>query len=84
VATVVTGVFVGVGVIVAVCVDVGEGPVVGVLVGVGVWLGGPTVGDAVAVGVGPEASVSTSCGGELPSREENVAPLELSGNNTKS
>jgi hypothetical protein len=55
-----------------------------VAVGVGVWLGGPTVGDEVAVGVGPEASVSTSCGGELPSREENVAPLELSGNNTKS
>jgi hypothetical protein len=60
---------VGVGgtrVLVAVLVGVGEGPIVAVLVGVFVALGMDVF---VGVGDGPEAKVSTSCGGELPSRE---------------
>jgi hypothetical protein len=62
----------GTGVLVAVLVGVGEGPMVAVLVGVFVGvLVGVTVGIDVfvGVGVGPEAKVKTSCGAELPSRE---------------
>jgi hypothetical protein len=97
VATVLTGVFVGVGVSAGggvgddVAVDVGEGPVVGVGedvavgVSVGVLVGvgeGPVVG--VLLGVGPEVKVRTSWGGEAPSREEKETPSVLSARRTKS
>jgi hypothetical protein len=67
-------VFNGVLVRVGVLVGVAEGPMVAVFVGVAVLVG---------VFVGPEAKVSTSWGGELPSRESNLMPSLLSGNNTK-
>jgi hypothetical protein len=84
VTAVLTGVLVGVGVLVGgaeIFVGVGEGPVVGVgdavavgvsVGGAGVFVGvgeGPVVGVLVAVAVGPEAKVRTSWGGEAPSRE---------------
>jgi hypothetical protein len=92
------GVLVAVGrlVGVAVLVGVGEGPTVAVFVGVPVGVFVPVavevlVAVAVAVGVpvlvgvavGPEANVSTSCGGEVPSREWKEAPSVLSGNTAK-
>jgi hypothetical protein len=72
---------VGVGVGVAVGVGVGVGAVVGVAVGAGVGVGAivggggaVAVGAAVGVAVGAGVPVvSTSCGGFVPSRLENVA-----------
>jgi hypothetical protein len=72
----VVGVLVGVEVWVA----VGEGPVVGVRVWVGVFV---CVAVLVGVGDGPVGKVTTSCGGEPPSRELKTAPSVLSGRRAK-
>src|SRR3954471_22213717 len=71
-----------VGTVVGVLVGALVGTVVGVLAGalVGVLAG-------VLVGVGatapPGANVSTSCGGRVPSRDENTTPSVLSAASTK-
>ena len=66
-------------------VDVGGAPRVAVAVAdAGVLVGVPVGGNvALMVGVGVLASVTTSCGGCEPSREENTAPSVLSGNRAK-